>query len=103
MDETARTIAQMLEVNGYLLDPHTATAVHVASQHRADSPMIVLGTAHPAKFPQAVMEASGVTPGLPAWLSGLMEAEERYTVLPSDLKMVEEYISGRARAARQGV
>ncbi|MBS3648236.1 threonine synthase [Pseudaminobacter sp. 19-2017] len=103
MEETALTISRTLEGSGYLLDPHTATAVHVAAQHETDSPMIVLGTAHPAKFPQAVRDASGVTPALPAWLSGLMESQERYTVLPSDLKMVEEYISRRARAARQGV
>ncbi|MEQ1950845.1 threonine synthase [Mesorhizobium sp. CN2-181] len=103
MEETARTIAGTLKTAGYLLDPHTATAVHVASQHLADSPMIVLGTAHAAKFPDAVKAASGVTPALPGWLSGLMEAEEKYTVLPSDLKIVEDYVSRHARAARQGV
>ena len=103
MEETARTIAGTLKTSGYLLDPHTATAVHVASKHLTDSPMIVLGTAHPAKFPDAVQAASGVLPALPEWLSGLMEAEEKYTVLPSDLKMVEDHVSRRTRAARQGV
>jgi threonine synthase len=92
-----------LKTAGYLLDPHTATAVHVASRHVTDSPMIVLGTAHPAKFPDAVQAASGVLPALPEWLSGLMQAEEKYTVLPSDLKMVEDHVSRRTRAARQGV
>jgi threonine synthase len=62
--------------------------------------MIVLGTAHPAKFPAAVEAACGVAPVLPAWLSGLMQADEKFTVLPSDLKMVEDHISYRARAAR---
>jgi threonine synthase len=61
--------------------------------------MVVLATAHPAKFPAAVMAASGVSPALPAWLGGLMAAEEKYTVLPSDLKMVEDYVGSRARAA----
>ncbi len=103
MHETAATIGETLERSGYLLDPHTATAVHVASQRRTDSPMVVLGTAHPAKFPDAVAAASGVSPVLPNWLSGLMDATERYTVLPSDLKMVEDYVSRHARAARQGV
>jgi threonine synthase len=63
--------------------------------------MIVLGTAHPAKFPAAVEAACGVTPALPAWLADLMQADEKFTVLPSDLKMVEDYISHRARAAHQ--
>ncbi len=42
-------------------------------------------------------------PALPAWLSGLMEAPEKFTALPSDLKMVEDHLSRQARAARQGV
>ncbi|TIU08299.1 MAG: threonine synthase, partial [Mesorhizobium sp.] len=62
-------------------------------------PMVVLGTAHPAKFPAAVEAASGVSPTLPAWLGGLMTSEEKYTVLPSDLKMVEDYVSRHTRAA----
>jgi threonine synthase len=101
--EVAATIAHTMEHAGYLLDPHTATAVHVAERSMGASPMIVLGTAHPAKFPDAVRDASGITPALPARLSALMDAEERFTVLPSDLKMVEDHISRRARAARQGV
>jgi len=99
--EAAETIRATLEANGYLLDPHTATALHVARRQAASqTPMIVLATAHPAKFPAAVEAACGVVPALPDWLAGMMDAEERYTVLPSDLKMVEDYISRRARATR---
>jgi threonine synthase len=101
MENTASTIRKTLAGSGYLLDPHTATAMHVASLHAAgDVPMIVLGTAHPAKFPSAVEEACGVVPALPEWLSGLMEREEKYAVLPSDLRMVEDHISRLTRAAR---
>jgi len=100
MEETAATIRSTLEASGYLLDPHTATAVHVSARQAGDVPMMVLGTAHPAKFPAAVEKACGVRPGLPAWLGGLMQAKENYTVLPSDLKMVEDHISRHTRAAR---
>ena len=101
MDETAATIRRMLDASGYLLDPHTATAVHVAAgQPASDVPMIVLATAHPAKFPAAVKAASGIEPALPNWLSGLMERKENFTVLPSEIKMVEDYISRHTRAAR---
>lgn len=102
MAETAATIRATLERTGYLLDPHTATAVRVA-QDCAGSPgvpMIVLATAHPAKFPAAVEDACGVRPSLPPWLKGLMDREERFTVLPSDIKMVEDYVSRRSRASR---
>ncbi|ESY69815.1 MULTISPECIES: threonine synthase [Mesorhizobium] len=101
MDQVAATIRSTLAASNYLLDPHTAAAVHVAAGRPAGAvPMVVLGTAHPAKFPAAVEAASGIHPALPAWLGGLMKAEEKYTVLPSDLKMVEDYVSRRARAAR---
>jgi threonine synthase len=101
MDEVAATIRSTLAASNYLLDPHTAAAVHVAAGKAAGAvPMVVLGTAHPAKFPAAVEAASGVSPALPAWLGGLMTSEEKYTVLPSDLKMVEDYVGRRARAAR---
>jgi threonine synthase len=98
MDETAAAIRAMLDGNGYLCDPHTATALHVArSQPASATPMIVLSTAHPAKFPDAVEAAVASRPNLPSWLSGLMEREETYSVLPSDVEMVEEYISRHAR------
>ncbi|MCO5063210.1 MAG: threonine synthase [Rhizobiaceae bacterium] len=97
--EAARSIADMLEASGYLLDPHTASAVHVAHQQAASSaPMVILSTAHPAKFPDAVGEACGRTPALPDWLGGLMNRKEHFTVLPSDLKMVEDHVISRARA-----
>ncbi|GLS32757.1 threonine synthase [Mesorhizobium albiziae] len=101
MAETDETIRSTLASTGYLLDPHTATAVHVANtQPKSTIPMIVLATAHPAKFPAAVEKASGVAPKLPSWLDGMMLREEKFTVLPSELKMVEDHISRRARAAR---
>ena len=101
MDETAATIRGTLESTGYLLDPHTATAVRVSSATPASAtPTVVLATAHPAKFPAAVEAACGVSPALPAWLGDLMSRRERYTVLPSDLKMIEDHINRHARAVR---
>ncbi len=101
MSETADTIRATLASSGYLLDPHTATAMRVASANKeARTPMVVLATAHPAKFPAAVEEASGVAPKLPTWLDGLMQREENYVVLPSELKMVEDHISRNTRSAR---
>ena len=100
-DEVAETIRSTLARSNYLLDPHTASGVHVAALQSASStPMIVLGTAHPAKFPAAVEAASGIYPALPSWLADLMNSEEKYAVLPSDLKMVEDYVRRRSRAAR---
>ncbi len=99
VDETAATIKSVLDADGYLLDPHSAIAVKVAREKVSGmTPMVVLATAHPAKFPDAVKAASGVTPALPAWLSDLMDRKESFTVLHNDLKIVEEYIRRHSRA-----
>jgi threonine synthase len=72
----------------------------VAQENQSASPMVVLATAHPAKFPDAVEAASGRRPELPAWLGDLMNREERFTTLPSDVKMVKDYVSSHSRAAQ---
>ena len=64
--------------------------------------MVVLSTAHPAKFPDAVEAACGVRPALPEWLSDLDERPERVTVLPVDQAAVERFILATSRAAREG-
>jgi threonine synthase len=100
MAATAATIRSELARSGYLADPHTATAIHVADSIAVSAtPMVVLATAHPAKFPAAVLEASDVEPALPLRLSDLMSRKENFTVLPSSIKMVEDYISRHSRAA----
>jgi threonine synthase len=99
MAEVDATLAGMLGQSGYLLDPHTATAIHVQRRlKQGDAPGIVLGTAHPAKFPDAVLAATGVRPALPAWLGDLMERQERFERLPNDQKMVEDFIQAQTRA-----
>ena len=66
---------------------------------RSDVPMVVLATAHPAKFPEAVKSACGIDPALPSWLFDLMDREERYETLPADLDTVEAHILRHTRAA----
>ena len=99
-DEVAQTIRETLDESGYLLDPHTATAVHtVRGLKNTEAPVVTLATAHPAKFPAAVKSASGIDPALPSWLSDLMHREEVYDVLQPDLDTVESFIARNARAA----
>ena len=67
--EAAATIRTELTATGYLADPHTATAIHVARiEPETATPMVMLATAHPAKFPAAVAQACGIEPQLPSWL-----------------------------------
>jgi threonine synthase len=64
--------------------------------------MVVLSTAHPAKFPAAVKAACGTWPALPDWLGDLNERQERISLLPNDQGAVEKFILAASRAAREG-
>ncbi len=98
-DEVAAEMRRVLAEAGYLLDPHTAVGNVVASKVGGDSavPMVVLATAHPAKFPDAVQAATGVTPALPPRLSGLMSAGERFSVIANDQAAVEQAVAALSR------
>ena len=92
--QTAATIAAEYERSGMLIDPHTAVGLAAARQARADAsvPMVVLSTAHPAKFPDAVESASGIRPPLPAHLADLFDRPERFEVCANDFDAVRSLI-----------
>ena len=93
--QTVNTIADVYETTEYLLDPHSAIGVEAARQvrRRDDIPMITLATAHPAKFPEAVMKAGYPhEPELPHHMATLFEDEERCTVLENDLPAVHKFL-----------
>jgi threonine synthase len=96
-DDTATLaeIARVYRASGVLIDPHTATATAAAHQlgaSRAGAPVVTLATAHPAKFPDAVAEATGVHPPLPVHLADLFERPERTRLLPNDLATVQRFV-----------
>ncbi|MCZ0812697.1 MAG: threonine synthase [Pseudomonadota bacterium] len=95
-DETSATIRRVYAGSGELLCPHSAVGVKVADEMRVPgTPMITLATAHPAKFPAAVEEASGVHPPLPERMSDLYERSERVTGVANDLGAIETLIKER--------
>lgn len=103
--ETAAAIRAAWREAGELVDPHTAVALAVADRDITDTtvPGIVLSTAHPAKFPDAVEAACGQRPHLPVWLDGLMTKSEHMTVMKNDQAEVERFVLSVSRAAKQGV
>jgi threonine synthase len=96
-NETAATIASERQRAGVLVDPHTA--VGVAAGRRLERPrgmpLVMLATAHAAKFPDAVERASGERPVLPGRLADLGERPERFAVLPNSLAAVQRHIAER--------
>ena len=89
----AATIADTLKTSEKLIDPHTAVAYSVAKTISGDAPMVTLSTAHPAKFPDAVKQASGIYPDLPPHMADLFERKEVFDVVENDLDAVESFIS----------
>jgi threonine synthase len=103
--ETDMTIRSLVEETGVLADPHTAVAVAAA---RAESglrpcPMIVLSTAHPAKFPEAVERASGRVPEQPERLRLRLGQHERCAVLPNAYGAIAAFVEANARARPSSV
>jgi len=90
--ETLAMMARALADMGELVDPHTAVGLHVALQHKLKSPLVTLATAHPAKFPDAVHNATGKDAHLPSRLSHLLTAPESFTILPNSASAVKEFI-----------
>ncbi len=98
--EVATAIRAVQANAGYLMDPHTACA-YVAlqkTQKAGSGPHVILATAHPAKFPDAMQDITGARPALPQRLSRLMTDPERFAVLKNDLASVQNHVAHIAQA-----
>jgi len=94
--ETLARIRRTRAETGELLCPHTAVGLEVAEgAAREGVPMVTLATAHPAKFPDAVEEATGERPPLPSRMADLYERPERVTRVDNDLSALQHLIRSR--------
>ncbi len=96
-EATLAEIGRVYADTGLLIDPHTATGTSAARRLAGEHPVVTLGTAHPAKFPDAVEAATGVRPPLPAHLADLFERPERTQTLPNDLAAVQAFVRSVSR------
>ena len=95
-EETKAAIASVHKRCGRIIDPHTAVGLAAAMKMgRPASPVVILSTAHPAKFPDAVTAAIGVPPAEPARLSGLKKLPERVETLANDAALIKQFIFSR--------
>ncbi len=99
---TLEEIRRIYFETGELVDPHTAVGVAAARARRRDPaiPMISLATAHPAKFPDAVEQATGIRPELPPRLADLYDRTEKMTDLPNNIDEVARHIRAAVGATR---
>jgi threonine synthase len=83
--QTASDIRNTYQLTGEIIDPHSIIGVSAARQEGdSDTPIVVLGTAHPAKFPDAIRNALGIETPLPAQAGDLFNSEEHYSEMAND-------------------
>lgn len=93
-EETLAVMKRIHNECGMLVDPHTAIGIASAEACAEPGvPTITLATAHPAKFPGAVKQATGVHPVLPDHVADLFDLQERIFNLPNDLQAVEAFVA----------
>lgn len=91
--ERMRTIREVHEKYAVTIDTHTADGLKVALENRdASVPMLVLETALPAKFEDALVEALGTVPERPSALQGIEALPQRFDVMDFDVAAIKQYI-----------
>jgi threonine synthase len=95
-ESTIETIRAVWNENGYLADPHTAVGLNAALSYRKDTgdvrPIVVLSTAHPAKFPETMLEATGERIAEPERLSRVGLESTQRDLISADLETVLKVI-----------
>ena len=87
------TISRIHKASNIILDPHTAVGFYAsASELNFDVPMVNLGTAHPAKFSKAVIDAIGFEPEIPDRLKNIINKKERFTQLENNSEALISFI-----------
>jgi len=104
-EDVANAIRRLRAECGYLADPHTACGLVAAERVLGSgdgTPQVVLSTAHPAKFPDAIAAITGERPAPPERLADLLTAPEHFTTIGNDLGEAERHVEELTRAACEG-
>ena len=89
-----KTIRELWEEYGVMVDTHTADGLKVGlEQRRPGLPLICLETALPAKFEETIVEALGRKPERPAAMEGIEELPQRVEVMDADVATLKAFIS----------
>ncbi len=95
-DEILKVIREVYEKYKIILDPHSAIGFG-ALKHKInlDGNNIVLATAHPCKFPEAIDKSIGIKPSLPEKLKYVMDEKENYDIISNNLNATQQYIKDK--------
>ena len=97
---TKKTIKEFFDKTGEILDPHTAIGVYASGKFIEGKDyngeiVVTLATAHPAKFPDAVIGAGAPNPALPSFLKNLFSEKEQFEITDNNIDSVRKFISER--------
>ncbi len=93
--ETLEIINSVYKQFNIVLDPHTAIGYGAFDKHNLSGNNIVLGTAHPSKFPDAIFKAIKTKADLPSELMFILDKKEKYEVIENDVEKIKKHIKDR--------
>ena len=92
--ETLDIIKKNYEESNMILDPHTAVGVGVANKLSFND-CVVLSTAHPCKFPDAINNAINKHEELPHELKNVLDKDESFQVLKNNTEEVKKFVKSK--------
>jgi len=94
-EEVLKTINEVFKKFNVVLDPHSAIGYGVFDKINLDGNNIVLATAHPSKFPDAIKKAIDIKADLPKELMFVMDEKENYDIIDNNVEKVKQHIKER--------
>jgi threonine synthase len=96
-DEVIDTIKEVYKKHNIMLDPHSAIGFGALKKVNIDGNNVVLATAHPSKFPDAIDKSISIKPSLPKELMYVMNEKENYDIISNNLNKIKQYIKEKIR------
>ena len=94
-EEVLETIKKVHEKFDIVLDPHSAIGYGAFDKVNLSGNNIVLATAHPCKFPDAIKNAINLKAELPKELMYIMSEKENYDIIDNNVDKVKQHIKER--------
>ena len=94
-NEVLNTIKTVYDKYDKVLDPHSAIGYGAFDKVNLKGNNIVLATAHPCKFPDAIEKAINIKPELPSELGFILREKENYDIIENNLNKIKQHIKER--------
>ncbi len=91
-EEILKVIKNIYEKFEIILDPHTAIGYGSFDKVNIEGNNIVLATAHPCKFPDAIKKSIKLNANLPKELMFILDEKENYDIIDNNLDKIKKHI-----------